>query len=200
VTFLEHGKLPDHEVLYYNTNGPRCEGRGSWFKAKGSRFEARGPRALDLGPWTLDHQDKSSTGKCSSGVIERAWSWRRRMETSEFATIKELAEAVGLATRHVSRQLRLAYLVPEVLKRLTCGREASAVSLYDLCLAAGEAWGSGWRKRSVMHRPERRDRPTAAGRGKIVECPLLGDKPVQMPVEMWNPRTLFMNEGRPGGR
>ena len=48
------------------------------------------------------------------------------MEAGEFATIQELAEAVGLAERHVSRQLRLAYLGPEVLKRLTCGREASA--------------------------------------------------------------------------
>jgi hypothetical protein len=24
---------------------------------------------------------------------------------------------------------------------LTCGREASAVSLYDLCFLAGETWG-----------------------------------------------------------
>ena len=48
---------------------------------------------------------------------------------------------VDLAERHVSRQLRLAYLAPEVLKRLTCGRESSAVSLYDLCFLAGEAWG-----------------------------------------------------------
>jgi hypothetical protein len=48
---------------------------------------------------------------------------------------------VGLAERHVSRQLRLAYLAPEVLKRLTCGREASEVSLYDLCFVAGWAWG-----------------------------------------------------------
>lgn len=63
------------------------------------------------------------------------------MEAGEFATIKELAEAVGLAERHVSRQLRLAYLAPEVLKRLTCEREALAVSLYDLCFFAGEAWG-----------------------------------------------------------
>jgi hypothetical protein len=47
---------------------------------------------------------------------------------------------VNLAERHVSSQLRLAYLAPEVLKRLTCGREASAVSLYDLCFLAGEAW------------------------------------------------------------
>ena len=62
------------------------------------------------------------------------------METGEFATIQELAEAVGLAERHVSRQLGLAYLAPEVLKRLTCGREASAVSQYDLCFLAGEAW------------------------------------------------------------
>jgi hypothetical protein len=63
------------------------------------------------------------------------------MEADEFCTIEELAEAVGLAERHVSRQLRLAYLSPEVLKRLTCGRETSAVSLYDLCFLAGGSWG-----------------------------------------------------------
>ena len=74
-------------------------------------------------------------------AIGRAWGWRRRMEAGEFATIQELAEAVGLAERHVSRQLRLAYLAPEVLKRLTCGREGLAVSIYDLCFLAGEAWG-----------------------------------------------------------
>jgi len=73
-------------------------------------------------------------------AIGRAWGWRRRMDAGEFATIQELAEAVGLAERHVSRQLRLAYLAPEVLKRLTCGREASMVSLYDLSFHAGETW------------------------------------------------------------
>jgi hypothetical protein len=64
------------------------------------------------------------------------------MEAGEFATIQELAETVGLAERHVSRQLRLAYLAPEVLKRLTCGREASAVSLYELCFLACDSWGA----------------------------------------------------------
>ena len=67
------------------------------------------------------------------------------MEAGEFATIQELAEAVGLAERHVSRRLRLAYLAPELLKRLTCGREASAVSRYDLCFLAGEPWGGAGR-------------------------------------------------------
>ena len=73
-------------------------------------------------------------------AIGRAWGWRRRMEAGEFATVRELAEAVGLAERYVSRQLRLAWLAPEVLKRLTCGRETSAVSLYDLGVLAGETW------------------------------------------------------------
>lgn len=63
------------------------------------------------------------------------------MDAGEFATIQELAAAVGLAERHVSRQLRLAYLAPEVLKRLIYMREVSAVSLYDLCFLAGAPWG-----------------------------------------------------------
>ncbi len=58
------------------------------------------------------------------------------MEAGEFATIQELAEAGGLAERHVSRKLRLAYLAPEVQKRLTCGGEAPSMSLYGLCLLA----------------------------------------------------------------
>jgi hypothetical protein len=74
-------------------------------------------------------------------AIGRAWGWRRRMEAGEFGTIRDLADAVGLAERHVSRQLRLAYLAPEVLKRLTVGREAVGVSLYDLCFVAELPWG-----------------------------------------------------------
>ena len=62
------------------------------------------------------------------------------MEAGEFATIQELAEAVGLAERHVSRQLRLAYLAPEVLKRLVFGREVSAVTLMQLSESAGLPW------------------------------------------------------------
>ena len=73
-------------------------------------------------------------------AIGRAWGWRRRMDAGEFATIQELAEAVGLAERHVSRQLRLAYLAPEVLKRLTCGRETIAVTVVQLNECASMPW------------------------------------------------------------
>jgi hypothetical protein len=36
--------------------------------------------------------------------------------------------------------------LPEVLKRLTCGREAPVISLYDLCFLSGEVWGEQVRR------------------------------------------------------
>jgi hypothetical protein len=73
-------------------------------------------------------------------AIGRAWAWRRRMEAGEFATVRDLAIAVNLADRHVSRQLRLAYLAPEVLKRLVCKRDAVAVTEINLSNCAALPW------------------------------------------------------------
>ena len=62
------------------------------------------------------------------------------MEAGEFSTVRDLAIAVNLAERHVSRQLRLAYLAPEVLKRLVYAREISAVTVMQLSECAGLPW------------------------------------------------------------
>ena len=74
-------------------------------------------------------------------ALGRAWAWRRRMEAGEFGTVRDLAIAVNLAERHVSRQLRLAYLAPEVLKRLVFGREVTAVTVMQLTECAALPWG-----------------------------------------------------------
>jgi hypothetical protein len=73
-------------------------------------------------------------------AIGRAWAWRRRMEAGKFGTVRDLAIAVNLAERHVSRQLRLAYLAPDVLKRLVFGREVSAVTVMQLSECAALPW------------------------------------------------------------
>ena len=70
-------------------------------------------------------------------AIGRAWGWRRRMEAGEFDTVRDLALSVNLAERHVSRQLRLAYLASEVLKRLVFGREVSTVTVMQPPECAG---------------------------------------------------------------
>ncbi len=73
-------------------------------------------------------------------AIGRAWAWRRRMEAGEFGTVRDLAIAVKLAERHVSRQLRLAYLAPDVLKRLVFGREVTAITVMHLTESAALPW------------------------------------------------------------
>jgi hypothetical protein len=88
----------------------------------------------DLGP-----EGPGNGGDPAQG-LGRAWAWRRRMEAGEFTTVNDLAKAVGLAERHVSRQLRLAYLASNVLRRLTCGRESPAVSLMALVDIAAQPW------------------------------------------------------------
>lgn len=73
-------------------------------------------------------------------AIGRAWGWRRRMEADEFTTVRDLAIAVNLAERHVSRQLRLAYLAPEVLRRLVYKRDAVAITEINLSNCAALPW------------------------------------------------------------
>ena len=73
-------------------------------------------------------------------AIGRAWGWRRRMEAGEFATVRDLAIAMDLAERHVSRQLRLAYLAPDVLRRLVYKRETPAITLMVLTECAVLPW------------------------------------------------------------
>ena len=46
--------------------------------------------------------------------------------------MRVLAIAVNLAGRHVSRQLRLTYLAPEVLKRLVYKRDVAVVTVMQL--------------------------------------------------------------------
>jgi len=73
-------------------------------------------------------------------AIGRAWVWRRRLEAGEFNTSKDLAASIKLAERHVSRQLRLAYLAPNVLKRLVYKRETPAITIRDMTDVAVLPW------------------------------------------------------------
>ncbi|MFY9241168.1 MAG: hypothetical protein WAO78_20255 [Roseovarius sp.] len=79
-----------------------------------------------LGPWNL--------------ITRTAEDWRRRMEVGEFGTVRDLAIALNLAERHVSRQLRLAYLAPEVLKQLVFDREITAITIMQLTESAALPW------------------------------------------------------------
>ncbi|UNK78053.1 hypothetical protein MNQ96_10680 [Sphingopyxis granuli] len=73
-------------------------------------------------------------------AIAKAWSWRRKLESGEAATIQDIAYAEGISDRYVGRMLRLAYLAPAILEKLALERCSPAVSVKDLAAAAELAW------------------------------------------------------------
>jgi hypothetical protein len=75
-------------------------------------------------------------------AIGRAWSWRRRLEAGEFETAQDLAANLQMDRRSVSRQLRLAYLSPTILKRLIYMREAPALTLRDMMDITENSWAA----------------------------------------------------------
>ncbi len=73
-------------------------------------------------------------------AIAKAWSWRRKLESGEAATILDIAEAEGISDRYVGRMLRLAYLAPAVLEKLLINRVPPAVSIKEMTAAAEFPW------------------------------------------------------------
>jgi hypothetical protein len=73
-------------------------------------------------------------------AIAKAWSWRRKLESGDAATIQDIADAEGISDRYVGRMLRLAYLAPTVLEKLLIRHVPPAVSVKDLAAAAELPW------------------------------------------------------------
>lgn len=73
-------------------------------------------------------------------ALGRAWAWRRRMESGEAATIRDIARAEKVTDRYVSRIMRLAYLSPDVLERLLLWRVPPSVSVNDLIKTSYLPW------------------------------------------------------------
>lgn len=80
-------------------------------------------------------------------AIAKAWSWRRKLESGEAATIQDIAQAEGISDRYVGRMLRLAYLAPTVLEKLLVGRVPPAVSIKEMTAAAAEC---PWAEQDAM--------------------------------------------------
>lgn len=73
-------------------------------------------------------------------AIGRAWGWRRKLEQGQFATLTDLAASENLSDRFVSRQLRLAYLAPELMSALLVERQHVAVTVLKLIEVADAPW------------------------------------------------------------
>lgn len=90
----------------------------------------------DLGP----EYDEKGVDPHILRAIAKAWSWRRKLDSGQVATIQDIAIAEDVTPVYVGRVLKLAYLAPAVLERLLIERRAPAVSVKDLGLAVDLPW------------------------------------------------------------
>ena len=90
----------------------------------------------DLAP---DYDDKGVDPHVLRSIA-KAWSWRRKLESGQVATIQDIATAEDVTPVYVGRVLKLAYLAPAVLERLLIERRPPAVSVKDLTALAELPW------------------------------------------------------------
>ena len=62
-------------------------------------------------------------------ALARAFRWKRMLDSSEYATIAELAEREGIAPSYMTRVLRLTLLAPELFEAILDGTQGPEVTL-----------------------------------------------------------------------
>jgi len=54
-------------------------------------------------------------------ALARGFRWRKLLETGNFATIEEIADAENINPSYVSRELRVTFLAPEIVEAILIG-------------------------------------------------------------------------------
>jgi hypothetical protein len=85
-----------------------------------------------IGPVDQPLQGPAQLDKALVRAVCVAREWRRRLETGEVATTRELAKREGLCHRHTGRLLPLGYLAPELIDAIVYGRQPRAMTLQAL--------------------------------------------------------------------
>ncbi len=62
-------------------------------------------------------------------AIARAHHWKELIDSGKFASLSELANAIGLAVSYAARIYRLTYLAPDIIEAILDGREPDGLSM-----------------------------------------------------------------------
>ena len=62
-------------------------------------------------------------------ALARGFRWRKLLETGDYATIEEVAEADKINASYVSRVLRMTLLAPEIVEAILAGRQPEGLSM-----------------------------------------------------------------------
>lgn len=73
-------------------------------------------------------------------ALERAFRWKRMLDSGEFATIAELAACEKITLSYLTRVLRLTLLAPDLVAAILDGRQGPEVTLARLMEPLPAEW------------------------------------------------------------
>ena len=73
-------------------------------------------------------------------ALARAFHWQEMIDSGKYASVTELAEALGVDRSYVGRIMRLALLAPDIVEAIVRGQEPSGLSLERLTKPLGVLW------------------------------------------------------------
>ena len=62
-------------------------------------------------------------------ALARGFRWRKLLETSDFSTIEEIAEAENINPSYISRVLRMTLLSPEIVEAILAGKQPEGLTM-----------------------------------------------------------------------
>ena len=65
-------------------------------------------------------------------ALARAHRWKRLLDTGDYASLTELAEAENINRSYLSRVLRLTLLAPDVVEAILDGKQGPEITLHRL--------------------------------------------------------------------
>lgn len=73
-------------------------------------------------------------------AIIRAHHWKELLDSGKFASISELAQAIGLDVSYAARLFRLTFLAPDIIEAILDGKEPDGLSMRILAKPISLHW------------------------------------------------------------
>jgi len=89
-------------------------------------------------------------------AIARAFRWRGMLESGEYVTIREIANAEKINESYVGRVLRLTLLAPDIVEAIISGQQPAGLQLDGLMKSVPIEWRE---QRAEIPQTSRRHKP-----------------------------------------
>ena len=105
------------------------------------RLQQRGGRKRVMAPDGKSLTPQPEIDNALVKALARAHRWQRMLDTGQYASLTELAEAENINRSYLSRVLRLTLLAPDIVEAIFGGRQGSEITLERLMQPFPVEWG-----------------------------------------------------------